>query len=294
MRRPLLFACFAIVSLYAALPAAAQTLAANGAASPAAASPARIWLNPDGQPLPFANDDQVLDFLRTATVVSKKPLGAGTTLVKKVLLEKDGVRAHAVFRDVDEEKQMAAMANGLTEMYFRDSYIMECAAYELSRLLGLNNVPPVVLRKIDGVDGSLQIWVEHAVTEAEKRRRKMTPPDVMRWSHQVYTVRIFDNLIYNTDRNLGNTLIDEQWNLWMIDHTRAFRRQSDLRLPKEIMQCERGLLQKLRAMNEDVVRERMKPFLRKFEIDSLLKRRDKLVAHLEKMIAERGAEKVLF
>ena len=36
-------------------------------------------------------------------------------------------------------------------------------------------------------------------------------------------MRVFDELIANTDRNLGNMLIDRQWKLWLIDHSRAFR-----------------------------------------------------------------------
>jgi hypothetical protein len=80
----------------------------------------------------------------------------------------------------------------------------------------------------------------------------------------------------------------------MIDHTRAFRRQGDLRLPKEIVGCQRSLWEKLQALDENAVRERLKPYLRGFEIDSLLKRRQKLLSHLEKMIREQGADRVLF
>ncbi len=50
-------------------------------------------------------------------------------------------------------------------MYFRDNYIYEPAAYQLSLLLGLDNVPPATLRKIDNKNGSVQIWVENAMTE---------------------------------------------------------------------------------------------------------------------------------
>ena len=40
-------------------------------------------------------------------------------------------------------------------------------------------------------------------------------------------MRVFDELIANTDRNQGNMLIDKQWKLWLIDHTRGFRTTSD-------------------------------------------------------------------
>jgi len=36
-------------------------------------------------------------------------------------------------------------------------------------------------------------------------------------------MRVFSQLVYDTDRNLGNVLISEDWHLWMIDFTRAFR-----------------------------------------------------------------------
>ena len=36
-------------------------------------------------------------------------------------------------------------------------------------------------------------------------------------------VRLFDQLIYNIDRNIGNLMITNDWRIWAIDHTRAFR-----------------------------------------------------------------------
>jgi hypothetical protein len=41
--------------------------------------------------------------------------------------------------------------------------------------------------------------------EAEKKKR--APPDEDGFNHQMYIVRVFDQLIYNTDRNLQNLLI---------------------------------------------------------------------------------------
>ena len=79
----------------------------------------------------------------------KSSLTGGVTFPTKLLLEKDGVRADAVFRDVDEDRPTPTFGGGRDELYFRDSYIFEPAAYELSRLLGLDNVPPATLRKLD-------------------------------------------------------------------------------------------------------------------------------------------------
>jgi len=261
---------------------------------PAPVVSGRVWLGPDGEPLPFTSDEEVLEFLRTAKVIKMKEISQGITHPRKVLLEKDGIRMHAIFRDINEEKTVTTLASGQTEMFFRDSFIFECAAYELSRLLGLDNVPPVVERRVHGTSGSLQIWVENAMTETIRQKRKISPPDLTRWNQQVQVMRVFDNLVYNTDRNQGNILFTTDWKLWLIDHTRAFRRHTVLKEPKGIVQCERNLWERLRTLDEEAARQHCKKYLRSPEIEALLKRRKKLVEHIQKLIAERGQQQVLF
>jgi hypothetical protein len=50
----------------------------------------------------------------------------------------------------------------------------------------------------------------------------------------------------------------------------------------------------LRNLKEKDVRQRLRPYLRGFEIEALLKRRVKLIAHIEQLIRERGEAAVLF
>ncbi len=257
------------------------------------ASPAGVWLDPEGKPLPFTSDEEVMEFLRTARLIRFREIPVGVTQPRRALLEKDGVRMHAIFRDVNMDKPMQRLASGTVVMNFRDSYIFEPAAYELSRLLGLDNVPPAILRKLRGKRGSLQAWVENAMTETSRVSDNITAPDKILWSKQMWNMRVFDNLIYNTDRNQGNILYDSDWNLWLIDHSRAFRREKELRTPELIVKCGRKLWEKLKSLDEQVVRERLKKFLRSSQIKALLRRRDILVAHIQKLIEERG-DKVLF
>lgn len=273
--------------------------AAKAAVEPAKAKsslapPARVWLGPEGDPLPFKSDAELMEFLRKASIRSMRDIGQGITRPRKVRLEKDGVQMNAIFRDVHEEKDAATMAGGRRELFFRDDYIFENAAYELALLLGLDNVPPVVTRRINGQDGSLQVWLEQSMTEGNRQKDKIRPPDVIRWNHQIQVMRIFDNLIFNTDRNMGNILIDKNWKLWMIDHTRAFRRFNELREPALILQCERGLLERLKALDKPMLQAALKKYLRQFEIEAILARRDMLVAHIHGLIAEKGEDQVLF
>lgn len=276
-------------------PASAATAVTPAQVPPQASGASeRVWIGPDGKPLPFTSDEEVLEFLRTAKVMKMKEIGQGITHPRQVLLEKDGIQMRAVFRDVDEEKTMITFSTGQTELMFRDNFIFECAAYELSRLLGLDNVPPAVERKVGGTSGSLQIWVENAMTEGSRLKKKIAPPDPLRWNQQVQVMKIFDNLVYNTDRNQGNMLITPDWKIWLIDHTRAFRLRRDLQDPKGIVQCERNLWEKLRTLDEATARQRLKKYLRSGEIDGILKRRQKLVGHIQRLINERGEQEALF
>jgi hypothetical protein len=276
---------------------AAQESAGAASGEPRAEAPAATmrWTDPDGKPLPFASDAELLEFLRSAEVKSKERLSGGVTFPTKILVEKDGVRAHAIFRDIDEQRSTPIFGAGRDDMYFRDNYIFEPAAYELSLMLGRDNVPPATLRKVDSKSGSVQIWVENARTQKSMGKREaIQPPDPVRWNKQLQMINVFDALVYNTDRNSGNLLITPDWKLWMIDHTRAFRRISTLQKSVTINQCERGIYQKLKALDEAAARERLKPYLSSYELDALLKRRQLILERLDKLIAERGEAKILY
>ena len=256
------------------------------------------WLDPDGKPLPFQSNEEVEEFLRTAEIVSRERVGAGLNNPLKVLLEKDGIRMHAIFRDVHVERSQMPLSHGRTSFFFRDDAIFECAAYELAKLLGLDTVPPAVGRRIRGQQGTLQAWVENVSTEKAMREKADVPPiggiNRWRWIMQRQNIHIFDNLIYNEDRNTGNILIDSDWKLWMIDHTRGFQRWKELMNPEQVQFAERSLWEKLQALDETVVRAKLKDFLKPAEINGLIERKGLLVDHIQKLIDDRGEKAVLF
>ncbi len=253
----------------------------------------RSWRGPDGKPLPFRNDSEILEFLRTAEVVSIKTIPTGVTKPQKVLLEKDGVQMNAVFRDVDIFKRKWKSADGL-KLNFRDSGFFEIAAYKMGRLLGLDTIPPVVEREIKGKKGSLQAWVEEAMTEKSRKKDDIAPPTPRFWMLQYQIMYLFDNLIYNDDRNTGNILIDKNWVLWLIDHTRAFRPVSELKNPSTIILCERGMWEKLKNLEDSVIKERLDEYLDTFEMKTLLKRKKKMIEHVQELFEKRGQDSVLF
>jgi hypothetical protein len=176
----------------------------------------------------------------------------------------------------------------------RDSAAFECAAYELSEALGIGRVPPTVWRSIDGKQGSVQIWLEGGMTETDLAERSLDPPEREQWLRQKQLMYVFDALVANLDRNRGNVLVDRDWTLWFIDHTRAFAQTSELLGSDRIERCPRDFWAALRGVETGSLRLRLEPFLTKSEIGALLKRRQRLVAHIETLIAASGEAAVLF
>jgi hypothetical protein len=218
----------------------------------------------------------------------------GVTDPRKVWLKKDGIEAKACFRDVDISQRKAVLPNKGIRKNWRDCCLFEYAAYQLARLLGLNNIPPVVMRKIKGKDGTLQLWVENAKMETDRARQSLCPPDPWRHKMQWQVMRVFDALIYNDDRNAGNILYDPDWNVWMIDHTRSFSRISDLPEPSQIKHCERNLWERLCQLDEEEVERTIGEYVQSAELKALFKRREKLIAYIENLIKQRGERQVLF
>lgn len=251
------------------------------------------WLGADGKPILFASEAHLVDFLREAEVISVEPIPVGVTKPRKVLLERDGVRAHAIFRDVDITKERTRLDNGNFHMRLRDYALFEVAAYRLAGLLGLDNVPPAVVRVIEGEKGSLQLWVENAMTERDRRQQRRRPPHGRRWIEQMQTMFLFDHLIANVDRHPGNYLMDARGYLWMIDHTRAFQMFVDDSSAELIGVCWRPVWERLELLDEETLRATLSGLLDPFEIGALYERIERFVAHINRQIAARGESAVI-
>lgn len=268
-----------------------ETERSDGAHAP----PPRSFRGADGEPLAFAREEELLAFLRQAPIVESKPLNQGVTGARRLILETGEERVRAVFHDVDvDETGPTRLATGETTMFFLDSHRSQVAAYRLARLMGLRRVPPTVLRRVHGERGSVQLWIENGVTWKTLQEEDLESPDPARLRRQMAELRVFDNLIHNTDRNQGNILFDEDWNLWWIDNTRSFSQHRELVAPELVKRCSRALWEGLQSLDEEAVREALRPLLSIHEIRALMVRRDLLVELLEKRISELGEERVLF
>ena len=162
-------------------------------------------------------------------------------------------------------------------------------------LLGLDNVPVSVERRIDGKKAAVTWWIDGVAMDENDRMAKQPRPALSpRMAGQIQNMRVFDELIGNTDRNGGNMLRDKGNTLWMIDHSRGFRTSTVVRNPKAIEQCDRQLLAKVRSLTADDIKKAAGDSLGKKDIASMLSRRDALVKLFDGLVAERGEAKVLF
>ena len=258
-----------------------------------------LFMDSNGNPLPFQSDEEIEEFLREAKVEAVEAIPKGVTRPRKVLLAIQGLRANGVFKYLDETKKnvrdsTAGRNRGKVYLTWRDSYVYDVAAYHLDRLLGMDRVPPIVLRKVRGAEGSVQIWLEGTLLESKRREQGIEPPSIARFNQQQSIQYLFNNLTANRDANLGNLLIDGNWRHWFIDCTRCFGDSKDLLYPEAITHCDRRLWNTLRELDRSAADEALDQYLTKTEIKALFARRDKLVDHIQGLIDEWGEELILF
>jgi hypothetical protein len=244
---------------------------------------------------PALSREATAEFLRTARVVRSRRLDRGITNPWRLTLGDGRLTHDAAFQSVHERTMNRELSDGRTELVFVDSYRYNIAAFRMAELIGLHEMMPVTVERTwNGQDGSLTWWVDDAMEEGERRRRKIDPPDLIRWNAQMFRLRVFARLVADTDRNLGNVLIGPDWRLWMIDFTRAFRQDREIPYPQDLSRCDRALLESLRRLTTEAVTAAVGPHLERRDIAALMARRDALVAHFDRLVAERGPGQVLY
>jgi hypothetical protein len=243
---------------------------------------------------PALTPEAMETFLLKARIVKNKNAPGGVTGSRLVTMT-DGSITHDAHVQTVDISQTVFHAGEHSETNFKDTYRYNIAGYRVARLIGLTAVPMSVKRLVDGKEASVTWWVDHiAMSEKTRVQKNRSGPNPARTGEQVQTMRVFDELIQNKDRNTGNILWDTQWTLWMIDHTRAFRLQETLLKPERLLRCDRALLQSLRMLAEEPLKDAVGDSLTKYEQEALLARRDRIVKIYDDRIAKYGEKAVLF
>ena len=266
-----------LVTVMAAIVAAASTL---GAQTPETAG---------------YQGTQLEIFLREAKITAMAETETGITRPSKSTLETSELTHPALFKTVDILKRgTTRFPDGSTEFNFQDSWKFEVAAYELDKMIGLDMIPATVERRYKGDRGSMQWWIDDARSELDRANDRIPYPDPSAWAKMLYNMRLFDALIYNVDRNATNILISPDWRICLIDHSRSFRDNKELRAPEGLTRFSRSLLDGIRRLDQDMLKERLNDYLTPFQIRGILARRDLILEHAAKFVAERGEDVALY
>jgi hypothetical protein len=239
--------------------------------------------------------EEMEQFLLTARITKKSTAKTGVNNTIRATLTDGRLTHDAQIQTVDIAKAIVS-AGPASETNFKDTFRYNIGAYQLARLLRMGNVPMSVKRRVDGDDASVTWWVDDVMFDEKGRLRHAPPlgPNPERTTKQIYNRLVFDELIQNKDRNLGNTVWTTDWTLWLIDHTRSFRLNRKLMQPDRLVRCDRALLEAMRALTFEQMDGAMGEVMTKDEMNAVLARRDALVQHFADRIARFGEASVLF
>ena len=216
-------------------------------------------------------------FLKAAKVEKVSELPIGVTRPKRAFIVPGGLAASFAWKPLKP---------GVQSGHF-ESYKSEVAAYELDKLLGLNMVPVVVERDVQNESGAAVLWLEGV----RSWETVLPVPKPASWNRELARMKMFDNLISNSDRNKGNLLVDDDWHLYLIDHSRAF--VADLKLPQELQTIDRALWEKMLSLDEKTVAASLGTWLDGRQRGALLRRRDEMKKKIDALVAKNG-QRVFF
>ena len=145
----------------------------------------------------------------------RMPYSSNATFLVSITLQDKTVQA--IYKPMRGEKPLWDFAPGL--------HRREVAAYRLSEAMGLNCVPPTVLRDGPNGEGSVQLLIEanpdeHYFTLFEQRQ------DL---HDQFRAMCALDIVANNTDRKSGHVLVDKDQRVWGIDHGLCFAEDFKIR-----------------------------------------------------------------
>jgi len=236
----------------------AALLGSHGGTADTPRSTAKIWVG---------RHQEIEEYLRTAECVSLETLGPNR--VVRCTVRPGGLFARMAWRPLPPGDYRG----------FRESYKAEIAAYEMDKLLGMDMVPPSVERQLQGSTGAAQLWVE----DVSGVKAGDLPSGSLRddWEAQLARMTMFDDLIGNRDRNLGNMLRDARWSLILLDHSRAFGTSTDL--PRRLSRIDQGYWAKIEGLTRDRLDTALRTWLGEAEIQAILDRREKMRADIRSL-----------
>jgi hypothetical protein len=245
-----------------------------------------------------AEFDKWEKFLVEANVADGNQMQGSTAVTNPwvIQLEKDGLVKRAIWKN----------PSGRMKGYI-EGWEWEIAAYRLSNYLHLNMVPPTVEKRFQGDRGSCQHWVEESQTLKAILAKKEKKPSykVIWWNRALYLQRAFDSLIANEDRHQNQYLVTKDWRMILVDHSRAFRvggkfntrlmyGKNGIKGKDEFKQLPKIFVDKLKELNEEILKAVVGDYLKPREIKAVLFRKDLILKEIDEQIKEIGEDKFYY
>jgi hypothetical protein len=241
-----------------------QTLLRAQSAAPAAVS-AKIW---EGRNAEFEA------FIATAPLERFEQIPIGVTKPRRAFFKPGGLLESVAWK---------VLPRGRPKGYW-ESYKAEIAAYELDKLLGMGMVPVTVEKRWKHEIAAAVLWVSPVNSWTSVQSR----PKPEKWNRQAIIMKMFDNLICNKDRNLGNLLVDDDWNVFLIDHSRAFIESKDL--PARMTRVDREVWNRMLSLDEPTLAAALGKWIDGRARRALLARRDKMKVVIDGLVTRSGED----
>jgi hypothetical protein len=204
------------------------------------------------------SEEIIADLMRNSEVISSKYVYGERRNLEKITLEYGLV---GIWKPASKDDKYG-------------TYKSEIAAYQLDKVLGMNIVPLTVERKIDGEEGSLQLWVNN-----------MSVNSFLNFLTE--DVKFFCKLIRKMDigceewggprRNHGFVRDGSSWRVVLFDNADAF--STDTSYEWSVQLTGRELLEKVRQLNMDQLKDVQ---LTEEQKKALLARRTWLINNMER------------
>ena len=260
MRRLLGFVSVPVLILVGAMGLLAQAPAAQSA---------RTWVE---------RTAEIEAYLKSAEVVDMEEIGVGVTRPRRAKLAPGGPVEAIAWKPIRPGRYSG----------YWESYKSEIAAYELDKYFGLFMTPPTVEKRVQGELGAAVMWVSPTRSfkdlggvPGQGKVPGPPPAQIAAWMRQITRAKMFDNLVGNTDPNLGNWLVDPAWNLILIDKTRAFTSTRNLYHTMTVVDAE--LWAKMEALDEPTLTTVVGEWLDRSAIRGILERRDRMKQAIAKL-----------
>lgn len=179
--------------------------------------PSTVPANPVLTNLWSPDDAFVVDALRTAEITSLRMIyNSSNSVFLATLAHPEHGEGLGVYKPATGEAPLSDFPYGTIHR-------REVAAYEFSRLLGWDVVPPTVLREGPHGEGSMQLFIEH-----DPRAHYFVLREQQQFEQALMRIAAFDLVANNADRKGGHVLLAGE-RLWCIDNALCFHRHEKLR-----------------------------------------------------------------